>query len=297
MVQRPDLRALLLGPGQIVEVQGVLGLHRAAQVAVAAVHAGALGAPLGVGPGLAARIAVGVVQAVVPVRIEADRLGHHAKAVPLAELVGGFVHQAGARGPLVIRQGLHIEHFAADPEMFAQGVEADRFRPAVLEHFRRRRHADIGVDQRAAADPRAQRHAHVAEIAEIQPAVLLLRLILVPQPVALTDAGVILRQPAPPALQHHHLVPFFRQPAGHHGTAEAAADNQRAYPFHGLSPVCPDGHQCFFMHHNSVTAPCPRGGGHRTVTPLSPARPDADLACRYRSRDNVHGRKPCTRIC
>ena len=106
-----------------------------------------------------------------------------------------------------------------------QGGVVDRGRPPLAEHLRLGVDRDIGINQRTTTYASAQGDTHIAKVAKVQPAVLLLRLTFVPQPVALADTGVVLDRPAPTALQHQYPGTLLRQSASHHRTAKATANH------------------------------------------------------------------------
>src|SRR5690606_15741928 len=117
------------------------------------------------------------------------------------------------------------EHLAGGGIVRRQGIVADRIGPAVLKHIRARLDTDVGIDQRTSADTRTLDNAHIAKIAEIDPAVLALRLIFIPQPVLLADTGIVLHLPAAPPLEHQHPGAFLLQAARHDGATEATANH------------------------------------------------------------------------
>ncbi len=61
MMQGTDISTGILRRRQVIQIQGILGLHRAAQIAVTTMHAGALGFALRVYPGLAVAIGVWII--------------------------------------------------------------------------------------------------------------------------------------------------------------------------------------------------------------------------------------------
>src|SRR3546814_967291 len=65
----------------------------------------------------------------------------------------------------------------------------------------------VGVDQRAAADRGTLNHRHVAEVAQVDPAVALLRAVVVPDPGIAGRARIVFAPPFAPTLQHQHLAP------------------------------------------------------------------------------------------
>ena len=168
---------------------------------------------------------VAIGQAVVPVVVERHGEVELAEAVGLADLAGGFLHQFEPLRELAVRQRAGAEH-VLDPVIIGlQDVMVDLGRPAALEGLRFRVDRDIGVDQRAAADAGAQRHPHVLEAAQVDPAVEQFRRGLLPHPGVLGPARKLVRRPAPAALEHQHALARARQPARRDRAAKPAADN------------------------------------------------------------------------
>src|SRR3546814_12065951 len=88
----------------LVEIEGVLCGDLAADVAVAAVHAGALRLALRIRPRLRVAVGVGIVEAVVPLGIEGHRQRQLAEARAVTERFGAFVHQLAEIGRASLRE-------------------------------------------------------------------------------------------------------------------------------------------------------------------------------------------------
>ena len=226
-VQRADLGALLLGHRQVVEIQRVLGLDLAADVAVAAVHAGALHHAVLVFERLAVAVGAGRCALGVEVGVEADGQRQLVEAVAPAQLLGAFLHQPVAGGELVVGDGGQIHHLRHAVVVGLERGVGQALRPLLVEDLGLGFDRDIGVDQRATAHASAGGHPHVGEGAQVGPAVAVLRLVLVPEPGVVGVARVGFGRPAPAALEHQHLHAGLGQPAGRDGAAETAADDDR----------------------------------------------------------------------
>src|SRR3546814_17763679 len=70
-------------------------------------------------------------------------------------------------------------------------------------------------------------HRHVAEVAQVDPAVALLRAVVVPDPGIAGRARIVFAPPFAPTLQHQHLAPRLSEAAGGRRPTEAGADEDR----------------------------------------------------------------------
>ena len=147
MMKRANLGSGTLSRCQIIQIQGVLGLHRAAQIAVTAMGAGPLLFALIIGPLLAVPRIIGIIKITGPVWIKGDRLGHNHKPFTGPGCLSGLFHQMRARRPLVFRQGLYVEHHPGGVVVRLQGRVVNGFRPAVIECLRLCLDTDVGIDQ------------------------------------------------------------------------------------------------------------------------------------------------------
>ena len=223
--ERPDVDAVRLRQGEVVEVQRVAGEDRAADVALAEVDARPLLAALGVGEPAGARRVLGVRVVARPGRVEGHRQLELPEPVAVAGRRGGLGHQRGPRRPLASRHRLDVHRPRDGLVVREQLLVGDLGRPAGLEGRRVGLHADVGVDQRSAADRGALGDGHPPEHPEVQPAVALLRVELVPQPRIAGLARERGRVPAAPALEDHHAIARLGEAAGRDRAAEPRADD------------------------------------------------------------------------
>ena len=148
MMQRADLCPGAFCRRQVVQIQGILGLNRTAQITIATMGAGALLLALGIDPTLAVAVIVGVIVHIRgPVRIKGDSLVNHPETMTVSQRFCCLFHQPCARGPLVIRQRLHIHHHTGSIVMGLECLVADCFRPAVLKRLGGGLDAYIGINQ------------------------------------------------------------------------------------------------------------------------------------------------------
>ena len=238
-VERPDLGAVVLGPRQVVEVERVAGEDGAADVALPEVDAGPLLDPLGIGeaprPG---RVEPGIRDR-VPARVEVDRELERTEPVGLAGRGRRLVHQRRPGRPLPARHGLDVHHPADRRVVRRELLVGDLRRPARLERVGCRLDADVRVDERSAADRRSLGDRHRAEDPEVDPAVLALRMAVVPAPRVARLAREVGRGPAPAALEHEHAVAGLREAARGHRPAEPGADDDRVVRGHGHADGAP----------------------------------------------------------
>jgi hypothetical protein len=163
--ERADLRAVPFGEGEVVEVERVLRADVAADVALAAVGAGASGN------------AEPIVSS-VDVRVgEGDREVGPEQGVGPAEPVRGPLHPQGLRrqgaGAWVGRHRAHGEHVRGQVVVRVEERSPVRHGPGLFEYLRGRADRDVGVDQRAAAVAGGLDAEHVAVRADVVEAVLL----------------------------------------------------------------------------------------------------------------------------
>src|SRR3546814_9354168 len=82
-------------------------------------------------------------------------------------------------------------------------------------------------------------HRHVAEVAQVDPAVALLRAVVVPDPGIAGRARIVFAPPFAPTLQHQHLAPRLSEAAGGRRSTEAGADDDDLEVVcHAPSPGC-----------------------------------------------------------
>ena len=224
-MQRPDLGGGILRRRQVIEIEGVLGMDRAADVAIAAMDAGALFAALRVDPARRPALGVRVVALVGPVLGEGDGERQLAEPLAMTSRRGRLAHQPEAAGQLAVGQLLHANHPAGLMVVGLQCGVGNLRRPALVEDMGRRLDADVGVDQRAAADAGPLNDRHALENLEVDPTVLALGRLVAPDPGITRLARVISLGPAATALQHQHPTALLGEAAGHDRATEAAADD------------------------------------------------------------------------
>ena len=229
--QRADLRAVVLGVGQVVVVERVLGAEVAADVALAAQLAGHAVAVVEVAdllldllPGDRRLPLVGErhgerrQEPLQPValgrELEGDRLGRARVRLVLERVPLDADHPLDA---VVVR----VEVGARDrPVLVAAVGEVLLDEPALVlaqEH--------VGVDQRAAAEAGRDERVDPAERpVVVHPGEPALR---VPEALARAAraAGERARGIGAPALEHAHALAGLRQPVRHHRATEARADD------------------------------------------------------------------------
>ncbi len=161
-VQRTHVGVVLLGAGQVVQVERVARVHVAADVAVAQVHAGALLDADGIRRALRLRLVVRVRRVVPEVVIEADREIER----PEARAPAGARRPRPAAAACVPATGWwgprHAQHAADLRVVRLQSGEGDLGRPSGVERVGLGIHRDVGVDERAAADAGPLHHASCA---------------------------------------------------------------------------------------------------------------------------------------
>ena len=159
----------LLGDVEIVEVERVLGVGVAAYVALAAIDARGLQRAVAVPVLVPDRQGLGMVVAEEDVDVGSP--------VRPAVLVGNRIEQLGPpHAPARIaveRNGPRAQHLLGDGVVGREPGAVVALRPALREGLLRRLEKDVGVDQRAAAQARAQHGVDVAAVADVEQAVLL----------------------------------------------------------------------------------------------------------------------------
>ena len=110
-------------------------------------HAGPLFHPLRIDERFTLRDIVRIVLAVAPVGIKRDGKLQFLKAVTVSNLTGAIFHQLHARGPLVVRDLLHIHELGYRVVIWLKFCVGNFFRPAVVENCFGRLAGNIGVDE------------------------------------------------------------------------------------------------------------------------------------------------------
>src|SRR5690606_38113926 len=114
-------------------------------------------------------------------------------------------------------QRLRAEHVPYARVIGLQACVVDFGWPTRIEGGLRRVDGNVGIDERAAANPGALRDPHLVEEAQIDPAVLCLRLVRVPYPGVPDVARICFRCPAPAAFKNEHPPPSRSRASRHDG--------------------------------------------------------------------------------
>ncbi len=211
-----DRAVALLGHRQIVEVERVLGVVAAADVALAAVAAGLLHDVDAEAVGIAHRRPVGVEggrRRPAPVDRQVRPDGR--RADPLA---------GGAVGPRLRQLDRPRQRGDAEHPLDATVIGGQRLRPhpggpALAEGLPRRAEVDVGVGVRATADAAGGDGGDPLEHADVEETVPLAG----PEPVRqppLAEPGELVAGAVAAPLEHQHPPAALRQPAGGHRAAE-----------------------------------------------------------------------------
>ena len=133
-MERADLGTLVRSPSEVVQIQGVLGLDAAAEVAVAQMNAGPLLATESIGEALCVGLVCRIIQVRGPVvGVEADCLRDRIKPIQLAQSLGPASDEVPALGPLALRDRGCAEHLAGALDIWLELVRVEGFRPAAVE--------------------------------------------------------------------------------------------------------------------------------------------------------------------
>ena len=224
-MQRTDLGPLAAGTRKVVEVKGVPGLNRTTDFAVTAVHAGTLLDSMGVAHAHRMARIVRLRHAIGPRVVEPHCQLELAEPVAEAACGGGFTHRLETLRELALRQRADLQHLARPGVPVAQGAEVEPARPSVGECMRFGFYEDVRVDQGSATHSGALDDRHVSECAQVDPAVVALGPLIIPDPVPVGDAGIVLHRPLATAFQHQHRPAGLGQSTGQNGSAESAADD------------------------------------------------------------------------
>src|SRR6478609_159864 len=257
IMKRAHISVVFLGLRNIVQVQSVLGVHLTPEIAVSAVHAGALLHSLIVEVLYAVFVVERIRLVIGKVRVKGDCDRHFGKAVAIAGFFRGFLHQLEAMCKLPVGKGLYIQHFSDAVIIRSQFLVGDFSGPSVVKAFTMGGSGDVGVNERTAAHGGAHHYGHVAPKAPVYPALFALRVVIVVNPVFSALAGVVLHFPSAPALQHQDSHSLFRKTAGGDSPAKSAADNQNIkirrhtlpLALRGKSKTTKERIQCFLYRH------------------------------------------------
>ena len=225
---------LLFGCEQVVEVQGVFGVHIATHIALAAVGARRLAGAIAV----ALLLADGQGHALLRRIAFAEEHTNVRRAAGSAIGFGKVGIQGGALdgAPWVVRGWWHracAQHALADAVVRGECCCVQLGRPPGLEHPGRRGHEHIGINQGATAQACADHRVHAVVVADVKQAIELAGtagLGLRPEVMGkvMRAAGKTAFGVALAALQQHHLArPACSESAACNRTAEAATDNNR----------------------------------------------------------------------
>jgi hypothetical protein len=211
---RAHLRAGALGQREVVEIERVLRVNVAADVALAAVDAPRLGDAELVGRDLARR------------RVQVDGDVRVTELLGAPQLLRHLLHQQRLGGDhLAVGDGFHVEHVAHEIVVRVERLPGVALRPGAREHVGRRPEVDVGVDERAPAVPRGLDDLDLLHRLHVEEPLL-----ACPEPPvgeAVEAARERASRVAPSALQDGDVDSRLRQATRGHRAAEARPDHDR----------------------------------------------------------------------